>query len=152
MTTRLLVRRHISYLIQLFKFKREMIPTFIANLLEVTVLLYAGLKSFKAIKSDNKDDDTKWLTFWLLFSVFEFVTTFSDLVGGYIIPMYNEVKVVFILFIGVGPGSLIIYPLLEPYLNIAESHADRYEVDRMVNDAAGRVHNAISDLGSSKNK
>ena len=129
-----------------------MIPNFIANLFQVTVLLYAGLKSFKAIKSENKEDDTKWLTFWLLYSVFEFVTTFSDLVGGYIIPMYNEVKVVFILFIGVGPGSLIIYPLLEPYLLVAESHADRYEVDRLVSNAAGRVQSAINDLGSNKNK
>ena len=132
-------------------YKSDMIPGFFAEILQVTILLYAGLKSFKAIRSNDKDDDTKWLTFWLLFAIFEFVTTLTDLVGGYIIPLYNEIKIGFLLFIGVGPGSMVVFPLLEPYLLQAEAHADKYKVEQMVNDAAGKVHSALNDF-SSKNK
>jgi receptor expression-enhancing protein 5/6 len=127
-----------------------MIPSFLARLLEATILLYAGLKSFKAIKSNNKEDDTQWLTFWLLYGIFEFVTTVTDTVGGYIIPFYNEIKIAFLLFIGAGPGALILYPMLEPYLLQAEAHADRYKVEDIVNDAAGKVHGAINGALSSK--
>ena len=38
----------------------------LAPLIQSTVLLLAGWKSFKAIESPDRADDTHWLTFWMV--------------------------------------------------------------------------------------
>ena len=45
------------------------IPDFMAPLLLAVVLLLAGYKSFKAIESPVKEDDTRWLTFWFVYAI-----------------------------------------------------------------------------------
>lgn len=121
-----------------------MLPAFFGRLIEASILLYAGLKSFKAIKSTNAEDDTQWLTFWLLYTIFEFTTTVTDLFGGYIIPFYVEAKIGFLLFIGVGGGANIIFPMIEPYLLQAEAEADKANVDKIIDNAAGAVRTSIN--------
>jgi receptor expression-enhancing protein 5/6 len=121
-----------------------MIPVFIGRLVEASILLYAGLKSFKAIKSNDSNDDTQWLTFWLLYTIFEFGTTVTDLFAGYIIPFYVEMKIIFLLFIGVGGGANILFPVIEPYLLQAEAEADKRGIDKIVDNAAGAVREGIS--------
>jgi hypothetical protein len=36
--------------------------------ISVLIMLYAPYQSFKAIKSISKTDDTKWLTFWVIYA------------------------------------------------------------------------------------
>lgn len=61
----------------------------LCNLISV---VYPAYISMKAIETSNKEDDTKWLTYWILyaiFSVFEFFTGFLVAV----IPFYFLFKV-----------------------------------------------------------
>jgi len=116
-----------------------MMWAFLYRLLGSTILLYAGLKSFKAIKSQNKEDDTQWLTFWLLYSVFEFTTTVSDILIGWILPFYNEIKLGFLIFIGLGGGAKVVFPMLEPYLHQAEKFSEVYQVEETINSGMAKA-------------
>ena len=46
----------------------------------------------KAIESKGKDDDTKWLTYWVTYSLFSLLEFFSDIFLFWI-PFYNLSKV-----------------------------------------------------------
>ena len=48
--------------------------------------------SIKALESVNKDDDTKWLTYWVVFALFSVVEFFSDIIFSWF-PFYWLVKV-----------------------------------------------------------
>ena len=52
-------------------------------LAQAGMFAYAGLKSFRAIQSEDPKDDKQWLTFWLLFSVFELIATVTDVLFGW---------------------------------------------------------------------
>jgi len=53
---------------------------------------YPAYASVKAIESSNKDDDTKWLVYWVVFACFSVVEFFSDLLLNWF-PLYWLVKV-----------------------------------------------------------
>lgn len=46
----------------------------------------------KAIESPNKDDDTQWLTYWVVYGVFSIAEFFSDLFLSWF-PFYYMLKV-----------------------------------------------------------
>jgi hypothetical protein len=91
------------------------------------LFFYSGLMSFRAIQSEDPKDDKQWLTFWLLLSLFELVATVTDVLLGLIIPYYNELKVGFLLFLGVFGGAALLYPILEPFLLQAEMVERKYK-------------------------
>lgn len=41
--------------------------------------VYPAYMSFKAIESKGKDDDTQWLTYWVVFGFMNVIEFFSDL-------------------------------------------------------------------------
>ena len=41
---------------------------------------FPAYASFKAIESPGKDDDTQWLTYWVVFAVFSLLEVFADTV------------------------------------------------------------------------
>ncbi|KAF7486275.1 Hypothetical predicted protein [Marmota monax] len=47
----------------------------------------------KAIESPNKDDDTQWLTYWVVYGVFSIAEFFSDLFLSWF-PFYYMLKIV----------------------------------------------------------
>lgn len=46
----------------------------------------------KAIESTNKDDDTQWLTYWVVYAAFNIAEFFSDIFLGWF-PLYFLFKV-----------------------------------------------------------
>lgn len=54
--------------------------------------LYPAYVSIHAIESASKDDDTKWLTYWVVYALFSIVEYFADLIVHWF-PLYWLVKV-----------------------------------------------------------
>ncbi|EPY75062.1 receptor expression-enhancing protein 5 [Camelus ferus] len=52
---------------------------------------YPAYISIKAIESPNKEDDTQWLTYWVVYGVFSIVEFFSDLFLSWF-PFYYMLK------------------------------------------------------------
>lgn len=74
--------------------------------------VYPAYKSLVALETtNNKDDDTKWLTYWVVFAAFSVVEFFSDILMSWF-PLYWLAKVVFLLYCSADiptNGSTIIY-------------------------------------------
>ncbi|XP_051495492.1 receptor expression-enhancing protein 6 isoform X2 [Apus apus] len=58
---------------------------------------YPAYVSIKAIESSSKDDDTTWLTYWVVYGVFSIAESFSDLFL-YWFPFYYTGKCLFLLW------------------------------------------------------
>lgn len=77
--------------------------------------LYPAYCSMKALETHNKDDDTKWLTYWVVFAVFTIVEFFADYIVCWF-PVYWLFKVCFyiirmILHPNIYDDSIIYYNL-----------------------------------------
>lgn len=113
------------------------IPSIFAGIITQMILLYCGYRSFKAIESDVEGDDTKWLTFWFVYSIVSFAKSIVDYVGS-IIPFYVEANIALVVFLGFFGGAEIAYkqvigPILLQYQGqideaIAEAKAKAKEV------------------------
>jgi len=97
---------------------------FLANFIG---FLYPAYASFKAIESPQKDDDTKWLTYWVTYGCFAVVFEFSDIVISWI-PFYDLLKCCFFLWLmwpGETSGALVVYrKLIFPIYHKHENEID----------------------------
>ncbi|XP_033750007.1 receptor expression-enhancing protein 5-like isoform X1 [Pecten maximus] len=57
--------------------------------------LYPAYASIKAIESHTKDDDTKWLTYWVVYALFSLIEFFADIFLFWI-PFYWFLKCCFL--------------------------------------------------------
>nr|XP_031848616.1 receptor expression-enhancing protein 5-like [Nomia melanderi] len=76
--------------------------------------LYPAYCSMKALESPKKEDDTKWLTYWVVFAVFTIVEFFSDYILCWF-PVYWVFKCLFYMWLMVpveNNGSLILYRVI----------------------------------------
>lgn len=91
--------------------------------------IYPTYKSYKALKSENKKDDTQWLTYWVVYSFFIVVESFTDVLMSWI-PMYYLAKIGFLYFC-MSPtfeGSTIIFKkFIEPFLDSTSARLDQAE-------------------------
>ncbi|XP_076259960.1 receptor expression enhancing protein B isoform X1 [Rhynchophorus ferrugineus] len=80
--------------------------------------LYPAYMSIHAIESHNKEDDTKWLTYWVVFAIFSIVEYFADIIVGWF-PLYWLIKCIFMVWLMIPTefnGSLVIYKrIVRPY-------------------------------------
>ncbi|GLV43565.1 Receptor expression enhancing protein B [Carabus blaptoides fortunei] len=80
--------------------------------------LYPAYTSMRAIESPQKDDDTKWLTYWVVFALFSVVEFFADMVAGWF-PLYWLLKCLFMVWLMMPTdfnGSLVLYNrVIRPY-------------------------------------
>lgn len=66
-------------------------------LIDLVGFVYPAYASFRAIKTTGKDDDTQWLTYWIIFAIFSLVEKFTDFAFSWL-PLYFFFKLAFLLF------------------------------------------------------
>jgi len=91
--------------------------------------VFPAYKSIKAIESEDKNDDTQWLTYWVVYSSFMIVEFFSDILLSWF-PFYFLAKLIFLGWC-MAPyewnGSSFIYNrVLYPFVKRHEKQIDSY--------------------------
>jgi len=59
--------------------------------------LYPAYCSIKALESSVKNDDTQWLTYWVVFAFFSVIEYFADFIAGWV-PFYWLSKCLFLVW------------------------------------------------------
>ena len=79
-------------------------------LIDLIAYLYPAYASVRAIESDKTEDDTQWLTYWLVFSLFKLIEGVADSLLQYI-PFYSILKIVFLVwcFYPGTDGAMVVY-------------------------------------------
>nr|CAH8825001.1 unnamed protein product [Trichobilharzia regenti] len=117
--------------------------SFLANLIG---FIYPAYRSIKALETADKADDTKWLTYWVVFAAFSVVESFTD-IFFYWVPLYSLLKCSFFLFmmIPTSPnGSILIYQkVIRPHILAHEK-----DIDKIINEAA----DLAGDFGNAAKK
>uniref|UniRef100_H0W2S4 Receptor expression-enhancing protein n=2 Tax=Cavia porcellus TaxID=10141 RepID=H0W2S4_CAVPO len=106
--------------------------------------VYPAYASIKAIESPNKEDDTVWLTYWVVYALFGLVEFFSDLLLSWF-PFYYAGKCAFLLFcMSPGPwnGALLLYRRVVRPLFLKHHAA----VDSAVSRLSGQVLDAAAGI------
>lgn len=88
---------------------------------------YPAYASIKAIESKEKDDDTKWLTYWVVYAAFGLMEFFTDIFLFWV-PLYWFFKCCFLIYCMLpGPlnGSIKIYTsIIRPFVLKHEARID----------------------------
>ncbi|KAF4081891.1 hypothetical protein AMELA_G00145500 [Ameiurus melas] len=89
--------------------------------------VYPAYVSIKAIESTDKDDDTKWLTYWVVYGVFSVAEFFADIFLSWF-PFYYIGKCAFLVWC-MAPtpsnGSVLIYTrIIRPFFLRNEARID----------------------------
>lgn len=87
---------------------------------------YPAIKSFQAIETKNKGDDTQWLVYWLIFALFSMMENFVNIIL-YWIPFYYAFKLAFLLWamLPQTKGAKFLYDsFLKDFLKKNESKID----------------------------
>ncbi|KNE55285.1 hypothetical protein AMAG_01195 [Allomyces macrogynus ATCC 38327] len=104
--------------------------------------VYPTYASFKSIESKDKDDDTHWLTYWVVFGLFNVLEFFTDILL-YWMPMYFMVKTIFLvwLFLPQTRGAERMYQsAIRPFLLSNEA-----KIDETINKAKKAAAHAIAE-------
>lgn len=91
-------------------------------------ILYPAYASIKAIETPQRDDDLKWLTYWVVYSCFMILESISDVFLSSWFPFYFVFKCIFLGWC-MAPvpwnGSEFLYhKFIGPFFNKHESDAD----------------------------
>jgi len=66
-------------------------------IIDLVAYLYPAYASVRAIETEGTDDDTLWLTYWLIFSLFKLFEGVADSLLQYI-PLYTVAKCTFLVW------------------------------------------------------
>ncbi|XP_058848788.1 receptor expression-enhancing protein 5-like [Acipenser ruthenus] len=108
--------------------------------------VYPAYISIKAIESIAKDDDTKWLTYWVVYGVFSVAEFFADIFLSWF-PFYYMGKCAFLVWC-MSPtpsnGSMLIYHrIIRPFFLKHEAKMDRVVKD--LKDKASEAADTITN-------
>ncbi|XP_076465949.1 receptor expression-enhancing protein 5-like isoform X2 [Babylonia areolata] len=106
--------------------------------------LYPAYASIKAIESRQKDDDTKWLTYWVTYSVFSLVEFFSDIFLFWI-PFYWLLKCIFLVWcfapMEANGSTTLYYRFIRPFIL---RHQDK--IDKALDEAKDAMNEVCSPV------
>ncbi len=120
--------------------------TYITCLLGVA---YPCFMSFLALESDGADDDKQWLTYWVVFGLFNILDQFAGFILTFI-PFYFFIKLCFLvwLFHPASQGATVIYNnYILPNMQQYEKHIQA--VENKVADAAAGVKAKAGSVAAS---
>ena len=121
----------------------------------ITCLLgvaYPCFMSFLALESKGSDDDKQWLTYWVVFGLFNIVDQFAGFILHFI-PFYFFLKLLFLvyLFHPSTTGATSIYnEYILPNMKQYEKHI--IAVEKGLSDVAGAAKEKVSGKFASENK
>ncbi|KAK3097373.1 hypothetical protein FSP39_009091 [Pinctada imbricata] len=111
--------------------------------------LYPAYASFKAVESTQKDDDTTWLIYWVVYAFFSLLEFFTDIFLFWI-PFYWLLKCIFLIWCMVPTsynGSQMIYfKIIRPFILRYEKKID--EVVDKASDQFREASDVASDMAS----
>lgn len=108
--------------------------------------IYPAYKSIKALETQDKSDDTKWLTYWVVFAAVSVVEALTDIFFFWI-PLYSLLKCAVFVFMmmPMNPnGSLLIYE------HLIRPNVLRHE--KQIDDALDRAADLASDFSEGAKK
>ncbi|GMI39662.1 hypothetical protein TrCOL_g10461 [Triparma columacea] len=80
--------------------------------------VYPAYASFKAIDSADPNDDTQWLTYWVVFAVFSIIESAASILVSWI-PFYFFIKLTFLIWLYHPStlGAVVVYTsVIRPYV------------------------------------
>jgi len=128
-------------------FAGQTVAGFLSHLI---TFLYPAIASLKALETRTKDDDTKWLTYWVVFGflgLFEFAG--ETLVS--VVPFYYLVKTGFQLWLcfpGDSNGSLIVYHRVLRPLAVRFLKVDSGTLKGKIDAAGSKIDSHLNAAGS----
>ena len=96
------------------------------SLCSIAGFVYPAFKSFEAIETKVKGDDTQWLVYWVIFAFFSIIEVFADFLI-YWIPFYYAFKAAFLIWamLPQTKGAKFLYDsFLKDFLKKNESRID----------------------------
>jgi receptor expression-enhancing protein 5/6 len=118
------------------------------SLCSLVGFIYPAYKSFEAIESKNRGDDTQWLIYWIVYAFFSIIEVFIDFLV-YWIPFYYAFKLAFLLWamLPQTKGAKFLYDsFLKDFLKTHESKIDQALADAKKN--VGQVYAEASAASS----
>ncbi|KAJ0412532.1 hypothetical protein ATCC90586_006899 [Pythium insidiosum] len=88
--------------------------------------IYPAYMSFKALSTPGTEDDTQWLTYWVVYAFFNLTEEVTDVLFSWI-PFYFFIKIAFLVWCyhPSTVGSNVIYQnLIKPYVHPYVSKVD----------------------------
>jgi len=90
--------------------------SFITNLVG---FVFPAIMTVLAIESDQKNDDTQWLIYWVVFATFHMIDPLVEVLVIYWIPFFYPLKVSFLLWMMLPQtkGANVIYKMVLPHIS-----------------------------------
>merc|ERR1712159_175495 len=116
-----------------------------STIFNIIAVLYPAYKSFKALATDDLDDDKRWLTYWVTFGFFMTVEPVLSIITD-LFPYYKFVKLVF--FVWMIHGSTNGY--LQVFRYVIGPLISQFDAD--IQNAIEQTHNFGQKLGAEVHK
>jgi receptor expression-enhancing protein 5/6 len=119
-----------------------------SHITNIIGFLYPAYCSIAAIESSDKEDDTQWLTYWVVFATFCVLENFTDYIL-YWVPFYFAIKVSFLVWCMIPKyqGAKIVYnavikPAFQKYESSIDAALNAVDPRTAIDTAAEATHGA----------